>query len=230
MPRKKETFMLVSLQEDKAKKLAQIVASDTSRKILNYLTEKEATESQLAKELGLPMSTIHYNLKHLIKGGLIESEEFHYSEKGKEVMHYRLANKYIIIAPKSTFGLKEKLRNILPVALVTAGAAFVIQFMQKYFPSEVTRNVMSGAADETVRAAPMFAAEKVAEVAMEADLAVEGIAMDSAAAPTVNETIPQVIEIIKDPSVWHSPVLWFVVGSVSALGLYILFSWLFRKK
>src|SRR3989344_3588410 len=109
----KEKFLLVSLKEDKAKKLAQVISNDTSRKILDYLAEKEATESDLAKTLEVPISTIHYNLKALMDAGIIEVEEFHYSQKGKEVNHYKLANKYIIIAPKGTYGIKEKLKSIL---------------------------------------------------------------------------------------------------------------------
>ena len=53
MPRKK-SFLLVSLQENEAKKLAQIISNDTCRKILEYLGENEAvTETDLAKKLNL---------------------------------------------------------------------------------------------------------------------------------------------------------------------------------
>ena len=114
----KTSFLLVSLKEDKAKELAQVISNESCRKILDYLADKEdATETELAKALGIPISTVHYNLKHLVNGGLVSVEEFHYSEKGKEVNHYKLANKYIIIAPKTTYGIKEKLKSILPVSL-----------------------------------------------------------------------------------------------------------------
>ena len=65
--------------------------------------------------------------------GLINANEFHYSQKGKEMSHYRLANKYIVIAPKKTYGIKEKLKSILPVALIAAGAAGLIQLSSNYF-------------------------------------------------------------------------------------------------
>ena len=127
----KQSFLLVSLQEDKAKKLAQVVSNDSCRKILDYLAEKESTETELATSLQLPISTVHYNLKQLVDAGLVSSEEFHYSAKGKEVSHYRLANKYIIIAPKSTFGIKEKLKGILFVAVIVAAIGFAAQFFSK---------------------------------------------------------------------------------------------------
>ena len=98
---KKDKFLLVSLQEKKAQKLAQVISNPTSRRILDYLADHDhATETRIAKELEIPLPTVHYNLQQLVKGGLVSADEFHYSEKGKEVIHYSLANKYIIIAPK----------------------------------------------------------------------------------------------------------------------------------
>ncbi len=127
---KKETFLLVSLQEEKAKDLAKIIHNDSSRKILNYLANADfASESQLSKELELPISTVHYNLVHLQQGGLIEVDEFHYSKKGKEINHYKLANKFIIISPKPTekirSELKKRLKSLLPVVLVAVAVGWV---------------------------------------------------------------------------------------------------------
>lgn len=124
---KKPNFLLVDLNEPKTKTLAETITSETSRKILNYLTEKDETEANLAKELNLPISTAHYHLQKLLEAGLVVVEEFHYSQKGREVNHYRLANKYIIIAPTKISGLKEKLRGILPVTLIVLGISALLK-------------------------------------------------------------------------------------------------------
>jgi DNA-binding transcriptional ArsR family regulator len=124
----RESFLLVSLKEEKAKKLAQVISNESCRKILDFLSNKESTETELAKKIGIPISTVHYNLRHLEDAGLVIAEEFHYSKKGREVKHYKLANKYIIIAPKTTFGIKEKLRSVLPVILILGAGAFAVQF------------------------------------------------------------------------------------------------------
>ena len=87
-----EPFLLVSLKEKEAKELAQVISSKTCRKILDALSKGSATESELSKMLKLPMSTIHYNLQLLIKSKLITADEYHYSEQGKEVLHYSLSN------------------------------------------------------------------------------------------------------------------------------------------
>jgi len=158
----KESFVLVSLKEEKAKKLAKVLHNESCRKILEHLTGKESTETELAEKLELPISTVHYNLKHLLDAGLVTAEEFHYSAKGKEVNHYKLANKYIIIAPKSTFGIKERLKNILPVALIVGASAFAIQLVRMgtarvgTFGAAKTAEVMEAA--DTIAAGPVAAA------------------------------------------------------------------------
>lgn len=126
-----KNFLLVSLEESKAKELAQIVSNDVCRRILDHLSAKAkgATETEIAKEMGIPLSTVHYNLKQLLQSGIVTAGEFHYSEKGREVLHYSLANKYIIIAPSATAteGLANKLKRILPVVGFVAAAGAAIQ-------------------------------------------------------------------------------------------------------
>ena len=103
----KKNFILLSMDDSKIKKVSNVISNDSCRKILDFLAEKEATESEIASNLLIPISTVHYNLQQLMETGLVSADEFHYSRKGKEVQHYKLANKYIIIAPKSVSGIKE---------------------------------------------------------------------------------------------------------------------------
>lgn len=125
----KSNFLLVDLNEAKTKQLAETITSATSRKILNHLADKEDTETNIAHSLNLPLSTVHYHLQKLQEAQLVLVEEFHYSKKGREVNHYKLANKYIIITPQKVSGLKEKLKGILPVALATLGISAVLKII-----------------------------------------------------------------------------------------------------
>ena len=124
----KNNFLLLSLEDDKINNIANAVSNKTGKKILEYLAEKKATESEITKDLKLPVSTVHYNLQQLIKAGLVVADEFHYSEKGREVLHYRLANKYIIIAPQKKRGLKSFFKNILPVGIFTVGVGGLLAY------------------------------------------------------------------------------------------------------
>lgn len=207
----KEKFLLVSLNESKAKKLAQVISNETCRKILDYLADDEATESELGKKLNIPISTVHYNLKCLMDGGLVSVEEFHYSEKGKEVKHYKLANKYIIIAPKSTYGIKEKLKSILPVALLVGVTSIVIQIFQK--------GIMFGGLgiDASYESAPTVPAAPIMQKAI-ADASME-------AAPVMQEAArQQAIEAA--PNI----ALWFLIGAVSAILIYMIADFIRHRK
>jgi DNA-binding transcriptional ArsR family regulator len=155
----KESFLVVSLRETRAKKLAQVISNETSIKILDYLANKDATETELAKELSIPISTVHYNMKVLVDARLVKSNEFHYSDKGKEMKHYRLANKYIIIAPEKETGLRDRLRALLPVSIILIAAAAAWQFIpQLTTNSQVAPKMIADAGQERMMtAAPMMA-------------------------------------------------------------------------
>jgi len=218
----REKFLLVSLSESKTKELAQTVANETCRKILDYLADKDSTESELFEKLNIPISTVHYNLQQLKKAGLVISEEYHYSKKGKEVNHYKLANKYIIIAPKSTYGIKEKLKSILPVALIAAIGAGFIQFFSKGLGTfSATQEVSRGVLEEAV-----MTSEKAAIAAPEA-------AADAAhmlAQEAANNLTTTPIQVIVEPSIFSNIALWFFIGAAIAIILYLIIDWIRNRK
>lgn len=152
----KKNFLLMSLEDSKIKKISNVISNDSCRKILDFLSEKEASESEIAQSLQLPISTVHYNLQQLMETGLVSADEYHYSKKGKEINHYKLANKYIIIAPKKTWGIKEKLKGILPVVLIAGGAALAIHTASKYLAKGAM--YAKSAVAERAMAAPSIAA------------------------------------------------------------------------
>ncbi len=212
----KQSFLLVSLKENKAKELAQVISNESCRKILDYLAAKEdATETELAQKLNIPISTVHYNLKHLVNGGLVAVEEFHYSEKGKEVKHYKLANKYIIIAPKTTYGIKEKLKSVLPVTLLALIGAGFIQLYTKYF--RPTTGVMKAAAPAVMEEAIIApATEQVMETAAD-----EG-------ARAVIEKAPEVTQEVIQAAPNYA--LWFLLGCIFVIILMIIFESIKAKR
>ncbi len=202
MAKSGKNFLLVSLEEDKAKKLAQVISNDTCRKILDYLAKKEATETELAEQLNIPISTVHYNLKQLSESGLVTAEEFHYSKKGREINHYSLANKYIIIAPKSGEGIPSKLKTLLPVTLIIAGTAFAMQIFSKTFSAQY------GGVSEVSKAS----AEEIAKAPLSYQAAPQLAQQAPAAASQQLSFIP-----------------WFVGGAVFSLIVYLLCDWLIGK-
>ncbi len=190
----KDKFLLINLNEERTKKISEIISSNTSRKILDYLAEKDDTEQKIAKELELPISTVHYHLQKLVESGLVVIEEFHYSKKGREVNHYQLANKYIIIAPKKVSGIKQKLRNILPVAGIVLGISALIKFLNSFTSANFT-----GARLNTVaESAPVLAKAGVAD----------------STAQTVTSSVSSQPDI----------ALWFLIGGFASILVYLFVS------
>ncbi|MBI2666016.1 helix-turn-helix domain-containing protein [Candidatus Woesearchaeota archaeon] len=184
----KSNFLLVDLNEPKTKKLAETITSETSRKILNHLAESsEDTETKISELLHIPLSTVHYHLQKLQEAGLIKAGEFHYSPKGREVNHYKLANKYIIIAPGKVSGLRDKLKGLLPVALVILGISALIGIL-----NGTTQNAFKATAQEMVADSAMLSMKAQENAIMASQIAVP------------------------------SRALWFLLGGVVALGLFLL--------
>ncbi len=145
----KSPYLMVSLEDSESKAVAQVLSNDTSRQIMKYMTgHDKVSETEIAKTLDLPLSTVHYNMQHLLKTKLVEALEFHYSEKGKEVLHYSLSNKIIVIAPKKDD--KKLLKKALPVigfiGLFTVG----LSILRENVFSQSSMRLMAGTAEATI--------------------------------------------------------------------------------
>ncbi len=242
---KKESFILVSLKEEGSKKLANSISNETCRKILNYLAETEkATETDISTTLGIPISTVHYNLQLLLENKLVDAEEFHYSKKGREILHYSLANKMIIIAPRVSEKFLDKLKSIVPVAIIMA----VIGGLMRFFTQPASK------VSEVAVSAPQAMMAKVAvdsSVAEASRMMVETAEMQEKAFATAkevltdtssgiadqvqqeiaNETTTQIIsETIKIPFFNHSAVWWFLIGALITIILLLIWWSLRRNK
>ncbi len=214
-----DPFLLVSLEESESKELAKVISNKTCRKILDFLSKKDATETVIAKELKLPLSTVHYNLQNLYKANLVKVDEFHYSKKGKEVNHYSLANKLIIIAPKKTSieGFKDKLKSILPIGIIVLAVAGVMQLFSMFKPT--TSRLMA--------AAPSEAAVKIAEEAPV--LAQRGADLIAAGAENITPAAEPVIETVVQAAP-QNIALWFLIGAVFTIILLIIRYWFVTRK
>ena len=122
-----DKFLLISMDDERAKKLSEVLGSKTCKKIIDFLAEtKEASEKDIADELKIPLNTTEYNLKKLVHAELVEkTKNFFWSKKGKKIPMYKLSNKSIIISPKSK--VSSKIKSILPVAIFAGLGSLIIR-------------------------------------------------------------------------------------------------------
>jgi DNA-binding transcriptional ArsR family regulator len=216
----KKNFLLLSLDDDKTKAIANTVSNPTCKKILDFLSDSDGTETEISEKLNVPISTVHYNLKQLVDGRLVEIESSTFSEKGKQIKHYTLANKYIIIAPKGgdKQSFLDAVKNILPVfGLGLLGTFFVSKFSS--FGPGVSNF-------ENLGMAPMIA--KSAGVAPESALMDERMMYDEVAPRSVEISVTM-WDMMLDMILSFQPWEWFLFGFTFAI-FCIWLSCLIKKK
>jgi DNA-binding transcriptional ArsR family regulator len=152
-----ETYIVASLEDAKARELGQIMSNENSRAILSLLAKKNATQSEISQELKIPLPTVDYNMKQLMKSGMITINGTFYSKKGNKINVYTLAKKFILIAPKGVSISASKIKSILPAALITLGAGGIIKLFYSMQPVRMAATAEKAASAEAL-AAPSFAA------------------------------------------------------------------------
>lgn len=122
-----DKFIMMNLDDEKSKKVAEVLKSDTCKKILNYIAEnKEKSEEDIAKDLSMPINTVEYNLKKLLESGLVEkSKNFFWSKRGKKINLYKPANRHIVISPKKRPNM-DLLKTVLPVIIAIVAVIAII--------------------------------------------------------------------------------------------------------
>jgi hypothetical protein len=89
-------------------------------------------------------------LNKLVSSGLVEkAKTYFWSIKGKKIPVYKLSNKYIIIAPKSSSS--KIMKTFLPVALISGVVALIIRYFYQAnsFSVQVADRVSEKAAETT---------------------------------------------------------------------------------
>jgi DNA-binding transcriptional ArsR family regulator len=215
---KDETFMLLSMKDSKS--VANAMSNETSQKIISYLAEKkEATESEIAKALKVPLPTVHYNIQQLKKAKLVDAKEFFWSKKGKEMLVYKLAKRYIIISPDNSETNLSKLKSLLPVTMLSVVGSGIVYLWQKsqmgLFRATEASSAISDAAKNTAQ-------DAVGKLLPGAET------MGKIAAPGTEPLTNLTTEVVSQ-TIEPNLALWFLSGSLFVILVFLLFS-LFKKK
>jgi DNA-binding Lrp family transcriptional regulator len=126
-----EKYLMISMDDSKAKAVSEVLGSKTCKKIIDYLAENdEASQKDLSDALNIPMNTMDYNMKKLIASGFVQKRSnFFWSKKGKKIVMYELSNKSIVISPRRT--ASEKIRSLVPGFMITLVGSFAFWVYEK---------------------------------------------------------------------------------------------------
>jgi len=166
-------FLFINVADKQAQVLSSVLANKTCRVILEVLKTKPITESDLAKELSMPISTVHYNIQQLLKAGLVVGDQYTYSKKGKEMVHYRLTDKFIVIAPQAS-ALEDVLKSLVPaLGIIAAGSLFISKVLPTMSAPAPMQAQMMMIAEESVAMDSALAMDSSVAMAKSAPLAME---------------------------------------------------------
>ena len=205
-----DTQVLISLDDDRAKHLGDVISNKSCQKIINFLTHSEGTVSDISMKLKMKLNTVDYNIKKLIKAGLIEKKAFWWSVKGKKMPIYRVSNKKIIISPK-------KLTRYTKYVFAMIASGLVALAIKASSLGQGGDSVIEGV--KNGRALPLESAEFMAEKSAEA-VSNNGNIMIERSADIVSSGGDVVISGYFGMDVW----LWFLFGAWFVVLLFFVFN------
>ncbi|MFA5992597.1 MAG: winged helix-turn-helix domain-containing protein [Candidatus Pacearchaeota archaeon] len=202
-------YIMVSLDDEKLGVLAEVLSNKTAKKIIEFLADREASESEISQDLKLPANTVNYNVKKLLEAGLIEkSGNYLWSLRGKKIIKYRVAKKSIIISPKSSNVIK-----VVSTVLITGIAAVLVKVFGEGF-------IQKGA-DVPARVDMFNYANQTAGNLTMADAA--GLSQEAVkCAPA--DIVAGNLTTAATPTLISQPWLWFVVGALVLGVVYLVLS------
>ncbi|MDW7731477.1 MAG: helix-turn-helix domain-containing protein, partial [Methanolobus sp.] len=117
-----DKVLILPLNED-SKKITQILSNDRAMKVLEILADAPMSATDVAEKMGMPLTTIKYNIDALVEADLIKVQKTKWSKKGREIKIYEPVQKIIVVAPGSMKGDKSSILSMLKKYLVMVGGA-----------------------------------------------------------------------------------------------------------
>jgi DNA-binding transcriptional ArsR family regulator len=134
-----DKYIMVSMDDERSKHLAGVLDNPTAKKILTLLAQKDASETDIANDLQIPISTAEYNIQKLVASGLVEqAKDFFWSVKGKKIPIYKLSKKYIVITPKN----KSRVSGFFATLILSIAAAALLGVYEKSKTAAVSESAM----------------------------------------------------------------------------------------
>ena len=147
-----DKVLVLPLNED-SKKVTQALSNEKALKMLEMLADKPMSATTLSEKMGLPLTTIKYNLDSLIDADLIKVKETKWSQKGREIKIYEPVQKLIVVVPgtknvdrSSIMGMLKKYLGLFMGAIF---AATGIEYLTRRIGQSSSANQYPTALEET---------------------------------------------------------------------------------
>lgn len=209
-----EKLLILPLNDKNSKKITQIISNDTARIILEAIASEPLSASLIAEKLGIPLSTVQYNLEKLNDAGLVKVERTKYSEKMKHVKIYAPQRKFVVIVPEKTNrkDIIAALKRYLTVIFFAVAGSGVIEFLTMKIKGPiggVTRSVIPEEGGRPL--GPVPAPTPMPEIVPSPMPASKGIGLDLGF------------------DIFAHPGLWFLFGSIFVISVIFIIDYIGKK-
>ncbi len=209
-----DKIISMDLNDSRMKYISEIFGSESCKKILNLLAEKELTETDIARELAMPLNSVDYNVKKLVKAGLIESGSHWWSVKGKKMPSYRVSDKQIVISPKRMSSSVLLIPALLVGGLVSLTIKKVIE-LNSYVPEQNALMAKSAADSVSYASVATAGVEEMARSELVAD------------APAVmSQQVVEKTSLVGSIAGWE----WFLIGIWSGILIFFIFNYFVERR
>lgn len=212
--------IMIDLDDPRTEKIADVISNKTAKRILGMLADRELSESELAKELGIPLNTTEYNIRKLEEAGLIEKVKgFLWSVKGKRIHRYRVSNRKIVISPRRIIG------GVIPSILISGAIALGIKI---WVESKIAVSKMAQTAVDVGTKSEEMVGGGGAIVSEAAEKSI-GVVSERA-----GEAVGGGAQFIDSGSgvlaIAQNAWLWFLAGALFGLLIFLVWNYLFRRR
>jgi DNA-binding transcriptional ArsR family regulator len=205
-----EKLLILPLNDKNSKLISQVISNDTARDILETISDAPRSTTEIAEKLGIPLTTVQYNLEKLAEAGLVKVARTRYSRKMKPVKLYAPQRKYVVIAPgkaERSDVIAALKRYLTLIAVAVFGSLVIEGLMMRLGAGPVE--------DMAIRSVP------------------EGYGGGAEApmyAPAPAPLPGKAVEAGAGFDIFMHPGLWFFLGCLFVLVVVILFEYRARRK
>ena len=118
----------LNISDSQAEDIGEVISSDGSRQILEYIYTEPASSSEVADELNISIQNASYHLKKLLEAELIQVAGTKYSEKGAEMNIYAPSESPIVLFVGNN-NRKDSFIDLLKRASGAIGVLLVVSFV-----------------------------------------------------------------------------------------------------
>jgi DNA-binding transcriptional ArsR family regulator len=156
-----EEVVVLEPGDERAKKIAKAMASQTANDILTDLREGPLSAAEIADHLAIPITTLKYHIENLADAGLIEIVKTRWSTKGREVKVYGLTDTLVIVSPqvKDIRSILLKYASLFGVVVFATVIAAVVMPMLMPPAQEAVPRLMAFNEDLKAGAGPVDGGE-----------------------------------------------------------------------